>query len=69
MSWTATIHGFRHYVDLAGARHVRPRLTALFSGRLQILNMLGVTAWFAASRTSGGGGSIRPMSWTGRPMG
>jgi len=51
MSWAAAFDEFRHYADLARARqvrHARPRLTVLFSGRLQMLNMLGVTAWFAA---------------------
>ncbi len=48
MSWAAALGGFRHSADLAHAGHVNPHLTALFSGRLQMLNILGVTAWFAA---------------------
>ena len=48
MSWAAALGGFRHPADLAHAGHVNPHLTALFSGRLQMLNILGVTAWFAA---------------------
>lgn len=47
MNWTTTFGGWQRSVDLRRAQRTMPRLTSLFTGRLQALNSLGIAAWIA----------------------